>query len=78
VLVGLTRHSPAPSPELRELVQRGFAHRRKALARSLALGGGDRDRVRAALESMGLPADARAETLSPDDWSALSERLEGS
>jgi 16S rRNA (adenine1518-N6/adenine1519-N6)-dimethyltransferase len=77
VLVMLIRHSPAPAPELRELVKRGFAHRRKALAGSLALGGGDRDRVRAALESMGLPADARAETLSPDAWRELHARLGG-
>ena len=35
VLVGLTRHSPAPPESLRRLVQHGFAHRRKALARSL-------------------------------------------
>ena len=75
VLVRLTRHGPAPEPGLRALVQQGFAHRRKALARSLALGGGDRDRVRAALEAMGRPADARAETLSPDDWRELHERL---
>jgi hypothetical protein len=27
--------------------------------------------VRAALQAMGLPADARAETLSPDQWRAL-------
>jgi 16S rRNA (adenine1518-N6/adenine1519-N6)-dimethyltransferase len=77
VLVGLTRHGPAPAPALRQLVQRGFAHRRKALARSIALGGGDRERVRAALESMGLAADARAETLSPGDWRELHARLEG-
>ena len=75
VLVRLTRHGPAPEPSLRALVQQGFAHRRKALARSVALGGGDRDRVRAALEGMGLPADARAETLAPDQWRELHERL---
>ena len=75
VLVRLTRHGPAPEPALRALVQQGFAHRRKALARSVALGGGDRDRVRAALEAMGRPADARAETLSPDDWRALHRSL---
>jgi 16S rRNA (adenine1518-N6/adenine1519-N6)-dimethyltransferase len=75
VLVHLTRHGPAPETELRELVQRGFAHRRKALARSIALGGGDRDRVREALETMDLPADARAETLSPDRWRELYGRL---
>ena len=75
VLVRLTRHGPALEPSLRALVQQGFAHRRKALARSVALGGGDRDRVRAALEAMGLPADARAETLAPDQWRELHERL---
>ena len=75
VLLRLTRHGPAPEPGLRALVHQGFAHRRKALARSLALGGGDRDRVRAALEAMGRPADARAETLSPDDWRELHELL---
>ena len=77
VLVGLTRHSPAPEPGLRTLIQQGFAHRRKALARSLSLAGGDRDRVRAALEAMGRPADARAETLSPGDWRALHSNLGG-
>ena len=49
-------------------MQQGFAHRRKALARSLALApGGDRERAtaRAALEAIGHPADARAETLAP-------------
>jgi 16S rRNA (adenine1518-N6/adenine1519-N6)-dimethyltransferase len=78
VLVRLTRHDPAPEGAPRALVQQGFAHRRKALARSVALGGGDRDRVRAALEAMGLPADARAETLSPDHWRELHGRLQGS
>jgi 16S rRNA (adenine1518-N6/adenine1519-N6)-dimethyltransferase len=75
VLVRLTRHGPAPEPALRMLVQQGFAHRRKALARSISLGGGDRDRVRAALQEMGLPADARAETLSPEQWRELHGRL---
>jgi 16S rRNA (adenine1518-N6/adenine1519-N6)-dimethyltransferase len=75
VLVRLTRHGPAPEPALRTLVHQGFAHRRKALARSISLGGGDRDRVRAALQEMGLPADARAETLAPGHWRALFDRL---
>jgi 16S rRNA (adenine1518-N6/adenine1519-N6)-dimethyltransferase len=76
VLVGLTRRGPAAPPGLRALVQQGFAHRRKALARSVALAGGaDRDRIRAALEAIGRPADARAETLAPGDWRALYERL---
>jgi len=80
VLVGLTRRRPAPEPGLRELVQQGFAHRRKALARSVSLApGADRDareRVRAALEAMGRPPDARAESLAPEDWRELYARLD--
>ena len=77
VLLGLTRRGPAPPLELRKLVQAGFAHRRKALAGSLALSGGreQRERVRAALVEMGLPADARAEALSPEAWRELGRRL---
>jgi 16S rRNA (adenine1518-N6/adenine1519-N6)-dimethyltransferase len=79
VLVGLTRRGPAPPPALRALVQQGFAHRRKALARSLALAPGAppdrRDRVRAALEALGRPADARAEQLAPEEWRELAARL---
>ena len=75
VLVRLLRTGAAPDPALRALVQQGFAHRRKALARSVSLKGGDRDAVRAALEAMGLPADARAETLAPAQWRDLHGRL---
>jgi 16S rRNA (adenine1518-N6/adenine1519-N6)-dimethyltransferase len=75
VLVRLLRTGAAPEPGLRTLVQQGFAHRRKALARSVSLKGGDRDAVRAALEAMGLPADARAETLAPAHWRDLHARL---
>jgi len=79
VLVGLTRHGAAPPQSLRTLVQRGFAHRRKALARSLQLAPQTppdiRERTRAALEALGHPQDARAESLSPADWRALWERL---
>jgi len=61
---------------MRRLVRAGFAHRRKALARSLALAGGaDRERARSALEALGHPADVRAERLSPDHWRALHEEL---
>jgi 16S rRNA (adenine1518-N6/adenine1519-N6)-dimethyltransferase len=81
VLLGLTRRAPAPEPGLRALVQQGFAHRRKALARSVALAPdappGARDRVRAALAALGRLPDARAETLAPDEWRALYEILEG-
>ena len=80
VLVGLERTGPpAPAAE-RALVSAGFAHRRKALARSLTLrpgaAPGVRERTRAALEVMGLPADVRAERLAPAQWVELAERLE--
>jgi 16S rRNA (adenine1518-N6/adenine1519-N6)-dimethyltransferase len=71
VLVGLRRTGPPPEPELRALVTAGFAHRRKALPGSLALAGMDRDRARAALESLGVRGDARAETLAPAQWREL-------
>lgn len=79
VLVLLVRTGPAPDARLKRVVQGAFAHRRKALARSLQLHGGlgadVRDTARAALEAMGLPADARAETLSPEQFRALAEAL---
>jgi 16S rRNA (adenine1518-N6/adenine1519-N6)-dimethyltransferase len=79
VLVVLERRGPAPAPELRALVQAAFAHRRKALARSLALAPGFdrdvRDRAREALVALGHPADVRAERLSPEDFRALAEAL---
>ena len=71
--------APAPEPALRALVQAAFAHRRKALAGSLALAAGAppgvRDAARAALVEMGHPADVRAERLSPEDFRALHEAL---
>jgi 16S rRNA (adenine1518-N6/adenine1519-N6)-dimethyltransferase len=69
---------PAP-PALVDLVHAAFAHRRKALAGSLALAADPapdvRDRARAALEAIGQPPDARAERLAPADFLALAERL---
>jgi 16S rRNA (adenine1518-N6/adenine1519-N6)-dimethyltransferase len=80
-LVSLRRHSPAPPLQLVALVHAGFAHRRKALAGSLALAAGAPDDIRAAtratLERIGLPADARAERLSPPDWARLASELGG-
>jgi 16S rRNA (adenine1518-N6/adenine1519-N6)-dimethyltransferase len=79
VLVVAHRTGPAASPQLRALVQHAFAHRRKALARSLSLAAGAppgiRDDARAALEQLGFPADVRAERLAPADFRALHERL---
>ncbi|MDX6700989.1 MAG: rRNA (adenine1518-N6/adenine1519-N6)-dimethyltransferase [Baekduia sp.] len=95
VLVVLERTGPPPPEALRTLVQGAFAHRRKALARSLQLAAKDpawrdrapaslqldsgdkglRDRARAALVEIGLPEDARAERLTPDQFRALGERI---
>jgi 16S rRNA (adenine1518-N6/adenine1519-N6)-dimethyltransferase len=78
VLVGLERRvggEPVP-PALRAFVQGAFAHRRKALARSLALAGAaSRDEVRAALEALGEPLDVRAERLSPERLRELWEAV---
>ncbi|MFL5826078.1 MAG: 16S rRNA (adenine(1518)-N(6)/adenine(1519)-N(6))-dimethyltransferase RsmA [Thermoleophilaceae bacterium] len=78
-IVVLERVAPAPRPELASLVAAGFAHRRKALPRSLALSPGAppgiRDAARVELESMGLPADTRAERLSPEQFDELERRL---
>jgi 16S rRNA (adenine1518-N6/adenine1519-N6)-dimethyltransferase len=86
VLVGLRRTGPGASPELRALVHGAFAHRRKALAGSLALASGGtalasggprdlRERAREALVVMGHPADERAERLSPVEFTELGARL---
>lgn len=79
VLVSLERFGPGAEPPLRALVHDAFAHRRKALAGSLALARrGDREireRARAALLELGHPADERAERLIPEEFRALLERL---
>ena len=78
-LVVLRRTGPAPPAPLRALVHAGFAHRRKALAGSLALAPGApgdmRQATRAALEAIGHRPDARAERLPPADWPRLAEAL---
>jgi 16S rRNA (adenine1518-N6/adenine1519-N6)-dimethyltransferase len=79
VLIGLRRTGAAPDRDVRALVHAAFAHRRKALARSLALAPGSapdiRDRARAALGELGHPPDARAERLSPQEFRELARRL---
>jgi 16S rRNA (adenine1518-N6/adenine1519-N6)-dimethyltransferase len=80
VLVEMRRragHRAPASAALRALIGGAFAHRRKTLAGSLALTGapgpaGMREEVRAALEQIGQPPDARAERLSPQDFRALA------
>ena len=90
VLISMRRLEPRPgagadggpllSPALRALVAGSFAHRRKTLAGSLELSGRapgrSRAQVRAALQELGHPADARAERLSPQDFAALAALLD--
>jgi 16S rRNA (adenine1518-N6/adenine1519-N6)-dimethyltransferase len=79
VLVVLRRTGPPPAPAVRAFVHAAFAHRRKALARSLALAPGARPEVReaarAALVSLGHPPDARAERLAPEELAALARNV---
>jgi 16S rRNA (adenine1518-N6/adenine1519-N6)-dimethyltransferase len=81
VLLGLRRHSPAPDTDVSALVHAAFAHRRKALAGSLALARGSgfgadvRERARAALVELGHPPDERAERLAPEEFRKLAARL---
>lgn len=79
VLVGLRRTGPAPPPALGALVGAAFAHRRKALAGSLALASGAppgiRERARAALVELGHAPDVRAERLSAEEFRALHAKL---
>jgi 16S rRNA (adenine1518-N6/adenine1519-N6)-dimethyltransferase len=81
VLVGLRRRGTGADPALRALAHAAFAHRRKALAGSLALAPGAapgvRERARAALVELGHPADVRAERLSPEEFRELLARLAG-
>jgi 16S rRNA (adenine1518-N6/adenine1519-N6)-dimethyltransferase len=81
VLVQLRRR-PGPAEGdagVRDLVHRAFAHRRKALAGSLALApdapAGIREHARAALVGMGHPPDQRAERLAPPEFRELARRL---
>jgi 16S rRNA (adenine1518-N6/adenine1519-N6)-dimethyltransferase len=79
VLLGLERFGPAADPHVRAVVRRAFAHRRKALARSLVLDGAfapdTRDQARARLVELGHPADERAERLTPEEFRQLAGRL---
>jgi 16S rRNA (adenine1518-N6/adenine1519-N6)-dimethyltransferase len=75
-LIRLRRLGPAPSETLGALVRDAFAHRRKSLARSVELARpGTLQSTRRALEEIGKPANARAETLSPEDFEALARSL---
>lgn len=80
-LLSLRRRGPAAQRPVRDLVHDAFAHRRKSLARSIQLAAPDRpdgrrDAARAALRDAGLREDARAESLSPQDFVRLAGSLQ--
>jgi 16S rRNA (adenine1518-N6/adenine1519-N6)-dimethyltransferase len=70
------RPSAGADAATRDLVRAAFSHRRKSLARSLEHSRpGGLAAVRGALSELGLPEDARAEALSPEDFADLSAKL---
>jgi 16S rRNA (adenine1518-N6/adenine1519-N6)-dimethyltransferase len=75
-ILAMRRIGAEADPATRELVRAAFAHRRKSLARSLEhVRPGTLAATRRALEELGLDAGARAESLAPDDFAALSAKL---
>jgi 16S rRNA (adenine1518-N6/adenine1519-N6)-dimethyltransferase len=75
-ILRLRRTGPGADAETRGLIRAAFAHRRKSLARSLEHAQpGSLAPARTALAELGLPEDARAESLSPEQFAALSAKL---
>jgi 16S rRNA (adenine1518-N6/adenine1519-N6)-dimethyltransferase len=78
-LLVLRRTGPAPPAAVAAFVHAVFAHRRKALARSLELSTGsraDREAARTALTELGHSPGARAEQLTSEQLASLAQRLE--
>ena len=80
-ILRLRRTGPGADAATRDLVRAAFAHRRKTLARSLEIAGlrgvpKPRAAARAGLAELGLREDARAESLSPAQFAALSAILQ--
>jgi 16S rRNA (adenine1518-N6/adenine1519-N6)-dimethyltransferase len=75
-ILRLRRTGAGADAETRQLVRAAFAHRRKSLARSLEHASpGSLAPAREALAELGLPEDARAEALAPEQFAALSAKL---
>lgn len=75
-ILAMRRTGPGADTATRELVRAAFAHRRKSLARSVEhVRPGSLGAVRRALEELGLPENARAEQLSPEEFRALARGL---
>jgi 16S rRNA (adenine1518-N6/adenine1519-N6)-dimethyltransferase len=67
---------PADFPRVKEVVEAGFAHRRKTLPNSVELAGlTDRGRAAEALAGLGRRPETRAEALQPEEFVALAEAL---
>jgi 16S rRNA (adenine1518-N6/adenine1519-N6)-dimethyltransferase len=67
---------PPDFRRVKQVVEAGFAHRRKRLANSLELTGlADRQRAEAAIVQIGKPATVRAEELAPSEFLELTEAL---
>ena len=75
-ILALRRTGPGADAATHELVRAAFAHRRKSLARSLEhVRPGSLTLAREALAEMGLPENARAEQLSPEEFRALARGM---
>jgi 16S rRNA (adenine1518-N6/adenine1519-N6)-dimethyltransferase len=72
------RRKPLPRSfrQVKRVVEAAFAHRRKTLPNSLELVGiASRDRAAEALRAVGKEPSARAESLAPEEFVALTEAL---
>lgn len=72
-IIAIERTGPGPDAATRRLVRAGFAHRRKAMARSVDIAiPGSLEVVRDGLEAAGIDRGIRAEALSPEQFAELS------
>ncbi|HYH62090.1 MAG TPA: 16S rRNA (adenine(1518)-N(6)/adenine(1519)-N(6))-dimethyltransferase RsmA [Solirubrobacterales bacterium] len=75
-LMRLDRIAPWPGAGVARLVRGAFSHRRKALARSVAMASvASRERTLEALNAIGKAPTARAEELEPQEFLALAKEL---
>jgi 16S rRNA (adenine1518-N6/adenine1519-N6)-dimethyltransferase len=75
-LVAFERIAPAPTREVKRVVDAAFGHRRKTLANAVALAGvASRERAADALRSIGRDSNVRAEALAPREFVALAQAL---
>ena len=76
-IIGISRTGPGPDEPTRRLVRAGFAHRRKAMARSVDLAiPGSLKAVREGLQATGIDPGIRAEALSPAQFAKLSGMID--